>query len=100
MGNSSSEQSPEGDTARLQEAERIEAEAILLTIRGPDGREFIESARLNGTLNELIEKVAAKCGVTAEFVHLLELHFCDYQLEPASKTVREFTELCPVGTAL
>ena len=80
-----------------QEQERaLDAETITVAIKGPDGKVDDVSARLNGSIQELAEQVGAKYGVTNEFVEYLELHFCNYQLQPVTKTVREFTELCEV----
>ena len=54
------------------------------------------NARLNGPLREFKEKVAAELGVTKEYAEYLETHLSGYQLEPATKNIRDFTELCEV----
>ena len=78
------------DLTRIQDAE-----TILLKVNGQDGKFDVE-ARLSGTLQELIEKVAAELSVTKEFSKDVEVHLSGYQLKPVTKIVREFTELCPV----
>ena len=50
-------------------------------------------ARLSGTLQELIDKVAAEFGVTKEFGKHVEMHLSGYQLKPVTTIVREFTAL-------
>jgi len=60
---------------------------------GPDGK-FDVDARLNGTLQELTEKVVLKLGLTKECAKDVEMHLSGYKLEPVTKIVREFTELC------
>ena len=64
-------------------------------MNGPDGK-FTHDARLNGTLQELTEDVALKLGLTKECAKLVEMHLSGYKLEPITKIVREFTELCVV----
>ena len=77
--------------------DRIEdAQTIRLKLNGADGKKFDESARLNGTLQEFKEKVAAKVGVSKECAHHLETHLSGYELEPDTKIIRDFTELCEV----
>ena len=81
-----------------KEAERqraLDAETIPLNMNGPDGR-FSHDARLNGTIQELTEKVVLKLGLTKECAELVEMHLSGYKLEPVTKIVREFTELCAV----
>ena len=46
---------------------------------------------MNGTLKESKEKVAAKVGD-----HHLETNLSGYELEPNTKIIRDFTELCKV----
>ena len=62
-----------------------------------DGKKIDVTVRLNSTLNELKKAAAAECGVTNELIEFLELHFSGYQLEPETKTIRQFTELCQVS---
>merc|ERR1711957_1096783 len=79
-----------------KEAERqlaLDAETIPLNMNGPDGK-FDHDARLNGTLKELTEKVVLKLGLTKECAEHVEMHLSGYKLEPVTKIVREFTELC------
>jgi len=86
---------------RAKEAERqraLDAETIPLNMNGPDGK-FDHDARLNGTLRELTEKVVLKLGLTKECAEHVEMHLSGYKLEPVTKIVREFTELCP-GSAI
>ena len=81
-----------------KEAERqraLDDETIPLNINGPDGN-FDVDARLNGTLHELTEKVVLKLGLTKEYAKDVEMHLSGYKLEPVTKIVREFTELCAV----
>ena len=82
-----------------EEAEKqqraLDAETIPLNINGPDGN-FDVDARLNGTLHELTEKVVLKLGLTKEYAKDVEMHLSGYKLEPVTKIVREFTELCAV----
>ena len=102
MGNSS-----QSSTDKLrQQDEEIErkriaaenAEEITLVIIGDhDGKKIDVTVRLNSTLNELKKAAAAECGVTNELIEFLELKFSGYQLEPETKTVRQFTELCQVS---
>ena len=95
----------EAGTRRQQdeEAERKRiaaqnAEEVTLVIIGDhDGKKIDVTVRLNNTLNELKKAAAAKCGVTNELIESLQLHFSGYQLEPETKTVRQFTELCQVS---
>ena len=49
---------------------------------------------MNGTLKEFKEKVAAKVGVSKECAHHVEMHLSGYELEPDTKVIRDFTELC------
>ena len=58
-------------------------------MNGPDGK-FTHDARLNGTLQELTEKVVLKLGLTKECAKHVEMHLSGYKLEPVTKTVREF----------
>ena len=71
---------------------------IRVKFDGANGENFDENARLNGTLKEFKEKVAAKVGVSKECAHHLETHLIisGYELKPVTKTMREFTELCEV----
>ena len=82
-----------------EEAERqqraLDAETIQLNINGPDGK-LEHDARLNGTLLELTEKVVLKLGLTKECAKDVEIHVSGHKLEPVTKIVREFTELCAV----
>jgi len=81
---------------RAKEAERqraLDAETVPLNMNGPDGK-FDHDARLNGTLQELTEKVVLKLGLTKECAEHVEMHLSGYKLEPVTKIVREFTELC------
>ena len=64
-------------------------------MNGPDGK-FDHEARLNGTLQELTEKVVLKLGLTKECAKHVEMHLSGYKLAPVKKIVREFTELCAV----
>merc|ERR1712086_220878 len=84
------------DRIEAQEAERqraLDAETIPLNMNGPDGK-FDHDARLNGTLQELTEKVVLKLGLIKECAEHVEMHLSGYKLEPVTKIVREFTELC------
>ena len=65
-------------------------------MNGPDGK-FDVDARLNGTIQELTEKVVLKLGLTKECAEHVEMHLSGYKLEPVTKIVREFTELCAVA---
>jgi len=76
----------------------LDAETVPLNINGPDGK-FDHDARLNGTLQELTEKVVLKLGLTKECAEHVEMHLSGYKLEPVTKIVREFTELC-AGSAI
>merc|ERR1712166_1034373 len=80
-----------------EEAERqqraLDAETIQLNINGPDGK-LEQDARLNGTLLELTENVVLKLGLTKEYAKDVEIHVSGHKLEPVTKIVREFTELC------
>ena len=82
-----------------EEAERqqrvLDAETIPLNINEPDGK-LEHDARLNGTLLELTENVVLKLGLTKEYAKDVEMHLSGYKLEPVTKIVREFTELCAV----
>ena len=84
--------------ADLDRIKALDAETIRLKLNVSDGKKFDESARLNGTLKEFKEKVAAKVGVTKECAYRLETHLCGYELEPNTKIMRDFTELCEVIT--
>ena len=81
------------DAERQQRA--LDAEINPLNMNGPDGK-FTHDARLNGTLQELTEKVVLKFGLTKEYAKDVEMHLSGYKLEPVTKIVREFTELCAV----
>jgi len=76
-----------------------DAETIPLWIKGRSTLnawdQYAMDARLSGTLQELIEEVAAEFGVAKEFTKDVEMHLSGYQLKPVTKTVRDFTELCP-----
>ena len=86
----------EGEPEAPADAE--DAEGVTLVVIGDhDGKKVNVTVRLNNTLAELKEAAAAKCGVTNELIESLELHFCGYQLEPETKAVRQFTELCQVS---
>merc|ERR1712166_880204 len=80
-----------------EEAERqqrvLDAETIPLNINEPDGK-LEHDARLNGTLLELTENVVLKLGLTKEYAKDVEIHVSGHKLEPVTKIVREFTELC------
>merc|ERR1712166_548840 len=79
-----------------EEAEKqraLDAETISLNINGPDGKLDVD-ARLNGTLQELTEGVAHKLGLPKECGEHVEMHVNGHKLEPVTKIVREFTELC------
>ena len=56
-------------------------------------------ARLSGSLKEFKEKAAAEVGVSKEFAEHLETHLSGYELEPDTKIIRDFTELCEVKHA-
>ena len=81
--------------ARKERLQFEDAETISLVINGPHGK-HTENARLSGTVEELTQKIGATCGVSAQFVPLLELYFSGYQLKPHTRTVRQCAELCPV----
>jgi glycerol uptake facilitator-like aquaporin len=92
--------SDKGDAVALNaDIDRVnrekDAETITVAVKGPDGKVDM-NARLNGTLQELTEQVAAKFGVTKTCSTYVTLDFSGYQLQPATKIVREFTELCEV----
>jgi len=89
------QQDEEADRKRIA-AENAE-EVTLVVIGDHDGKKIDVTVRFNSTLNELKKAAAAKCGVTNEMIEFLELHFSGYQLEPETKTVRQFTELCQVS---
>ena len=79
--------------AKQAERQRAsDAETIPLNINGPDGK-FDHDARLNGTLQELTEKVVLKLGLTKECAKHVEMHLSGYQLKPVTTIVREFTAL-------
>ena len=83
---------------RAEEAERqraLDAETISLNMNGPDGK-FDHDARLNGTIQELTEKVVLKFGLPKECAKDVDMHLSGYKLAPLFKIVREFTELCTV----
>ena len=82
--------------ADLDQIKALDAQTIRLKLNMSDGKKFDESARLNGTLKEFKEKVAAKVGVTKECALHLETHLSGYELEPDTKIIRDFTELCEV----
>ena len=73
-----------------------DGQTIRLKLNGQNGKKFDENARLNGTLREFKEKVAAEVGVSKQFAELLETHLSGYELEPDTKIMRDFTELCEV----
>jgi len=98
------------EVKRLIEAERIkDAETIPLDAKGPNGDLKVD-ARLSGPLQELVDKIAAKFDIPKdvkvwknggwhterEFTKHVEVHLSGCQLEPVTKIVREFIELCPV----
>ena len=99
------QQDGEADRKRQQDEDadrkRIAAESAeevtLVVIGDHDGNKIDVTVRLDSILNELKKAAAAKCGVTNELIEFLELHFSGYQLEPETKTVRQFTELCQVS---
>ena len=85
------------DAERKRIAAENAEEVTLVVIGDHDGKKVDVTVRLHSTLNELKRAAAAGCGVTSEFIiEFLELHFSGYQLEPETKTVRQFTELCQV----
>ena len=77
-------------------AKTQDAETIRLNLNGQDGKKIVIKGRLSGTLKEFKEKAAAKVGVSKQFAHHLETHLSGYELEPDTKIMREFTELCEV----
>ena len=97
------DQEAQGKRQQDEEAERKRiaaenAEEVTLVVIGDhDGKKIDVTVRLNSTLNELKKAAAVKCGVTNELIESLELHFSGYQLEPETKTVRQFTELYQVS---
>ena len=92
MGGCKSQQKKlDDDLNRIKDAVTIPLKAK----GGPNG-ELNVDARLSGTLQEFKEKVAAEFGVTKSCSKHVEMYLSGYQLEPATKIVREFTELCPV----
>merc|ERR1712166_885180 len=93
MGNHRANTMGCGDSKEAERQRVLDAETISLNINGPDGK-FDHDARLNGTLRELTEKVALKLGLTKECAEHVEMHLSGYKLEPVTKIVREFTELC------
>ena len=85
---------------QAKEAERqraLDAETIRVKLNGPDGTLDV-NARLSGSLKEFKEKAAAEVGVSKEFAEHLETHLSGYELEPVTKIMRDFTELCGVMT--
>ena len=82
--------------SQLEDAGNAE-EVTLVVIGDHDGKKIDVTVRLNSTLTEFKKAAAAKCGVTNELIESLELHFSGYQLEPETKTVRQFAELCQVS---
>ena len=103
QGKRQQDEEAEGKRIAAENAEEVtqqdeEAEEVTLVIIGDhDGKKIDVTVRFNSTLNELKKAAAAKCGVTNELIEFLELHFSGYQLEPETKTVRQFTELCQVS---
>ena len=87
----------DGDAERKRIAAENAEEVTLVVIGDHDGKKIDVTVRLNNTLNALKKAAAAKCGVTNELIESLQLHFSGYQLEPETKTVRQFTELCQVS---
>ena len=88
----------EAEKQRAEEAEKqrsLDAEIIPLNMNGPDGK-FDHDVRLNGTLQELTDQVLLKLGLPKKCAKGVEMHLSGYKLEPVTKTVREFTELCVV----
>ena len=86
---------------QAEEAERqraLNAETIRLNLSGQDGEKIVIKARLSGSLKEFKEKAAAEVGVSKEFAHHLETHLSGYELDPDTKIIRDFTELCEVIT--
>jgi hypothetical protein len=84
---------------QAEEAERqraLDAETIRLNLNAQDGKKIVIKGRLSGTLKEFKEKVAPEVGVSKECAHLLETHLSGYELEPNTKIMRDFTELCEV----
>ena len=96
-GQESETQQQHEEAERKRIAAENAEEVTLVVIGDHDGKKIDVTGRLNSTLNELKKKAAAKCGVTNELIESLELHFSGYQLEPETKTVRQFTELCQVS---
>ena len=84
---------------QAEEAERqraLDAETIRLNLNAQDGKQIVIKGRLSGTLKEFKEKVAPEVGVSKEYAHHLETHLSGYELEPDTKIMRDFTELCEV----
>ena len=89
-------QEAEAQKKLADDLERIEnAQTIPLKMNGPQGK-FDHNARLKGTLQELIDEVTARFDVPKHFSKDVEMRLSGYKLEPVTKIVREFTELCPV----
>merc|ERR1740115_419417 len=84
----------EKQRAQAERQHALAAETIRLNLNGQDGKKIVINARLNGTLKEFKEKAAAEVGVTKEYAYHLETHLSGYELEPDTKIVRDFTELC------
>merc|ERR1740117_2681946 len=80
------------DLNRIKDAETI---PLWIKGRSTPQDQYAMDARLSGTLQELIEEVAAEFGVAKEFTKDVEMHLSGYQLKPVTKIVRDFTELCP-----
>ena len=84
---------------QAEEAEKqraLDAETIRLNINAQDGKKIVIKGRLSGTLKEFKETVAPEVGVSKEYAHHLEPHLSGYELEPNTKIMRDFTELCEV----
>ena len=60
------------------------------------GKKIVMKWQLSGTLNEFKEKVASEVCVSKECAQHLETHLSGYELEPDTKIMRDFTELCEV----
>merc|ERR1711957_251713 len=70
-----------------KEAERqlaLDAETIPLNMNGPDGK-FDVDARLNGTIQELTEKVVLKLGLTKECAEHVEMWTEECDREPLER---------------
>ena len=94
---SSNKKKLDADLQEVAEKMRaLDAETIRLNLNAQDGKKIVIKGRLSGTLKEFKEKAAVEVGVSKQCAHHLETHLSGYELEPDTKIMRDFTELCEV----